>query len=64
MHAFKNPAPLWARCAALAVGVTMSLSALANKANDTLIYASDSEVENISQYHNNLREGVVLAHLI
>ena len=64
MHALKISAALWTRCTVLAVGATLSLSALANKANDTLIYASDSEVENISQYHNNLREGVVLAHLI
>ncbi|MCW5260680.1 ABC transporter substrate-binding protein [Verminephrobacter eiseniae] len=38
--------------------------ALAGKANDTLVYASDSEAPNISQYHNNVREGVILAHLI
>ncbi|AKZ62059.1 ABC transporter substrate-binding protein [Herbaspirillum hiltneri N3] len=50
--------------AATAAGMAMSAPALANKANDTLVYASDSEVENISQYHNNLREGVILAHLI
>jgi peptide/nickel transport system substrate-binding protein len=31
-----------------------AMAAHAGKANDTLIYASDSEVENISQYHNNL----------
>ncbi len=36
----------------------------ASKANDTLVYASDSEVENISPYHNNLREGVVLARMV
>lgn len=35
----------------------------ANKQNDTLVYASDNEVENISPYHNNLREGVILTHL-
>jgi len=35
--------------------------ALAGKSNDTLIYASDSEPENISPYHNNLREGVIVA---
>ncbi len=35
--------------------------ALAGKANDTLVYASDSEPENLSPYHNNLREGVILA---
>lgn len=36
----------------------------AGKQNDTLVYASDNEVENISPYHNNLREGVILAHLV
>ncbi len=35
--------------------------AFAGKANDTLVYASDSEPENLSPYHNNLREGVILA---
>ena len=35
--------------------------ASANKANDTLVYASDSEPENVSPYHNNLREGVIIA---
>lgn len=35
--------------------------ALAGKANDTLVYASDSEPENVSPYHNSLREGVILA---
>ncbi len=58
---------MWTRCALLVAGAAAaaaSTPALANKANDTLIYASDSEVENISQYHNNLREGVILAHLI
>ncbi len=35
--------------------------AFAGKANDTLVYASDSEPENVSPYHNNLREGVILA---
>jgi peptide/nickel transport system substrate-binding protein len=46
--------------------VTLALaagSAQAGKANDTLVYASDNEVENISPYHNNMREGVVLAHM-
>ncbi|WP_416414733.1 ABC transporter substrate-binding protein [Pantoea sp. App145] len=36
----------------------------AGKQNDTLVYASDNEVENISPYHNNLREGVILAHMV
>ncbi len=35
--------------------------AFAGKANDTLVYASDSEPENISPYHNNVREGVIIA---
>ncbi|MDH2434427.1 ABC transporter substrate-binding protein [Pokkaliibacter sp. MBI-7] len=41
----------------------LSGAALASKADDTLVYASDSEPENVSPYHNNLREGVILAHL-
>ncbi|AAZ36547.1 ABC transporter substrate-binding protein, partial [Pseudomonas savastanoi] len=41
-----------------------SFSALAGKADDTLVYASDSEPENISPYHNDLREGVILGRLI
>ncbi|OWY31316.1 ABC transporter substrate-binding protein [Herbaspirillum robiniae] len=64
MNALKKSLLGWSRCALLVAGATASLSAMANKANDTLVYASDSEVENISQYHNNLREGVILAHLI
>lgn len=40
-----------------------SQSSFANKANDTLVYASNSWPENISPYHNNLREGVILGHL-
>ncbi|WP_405000984.1 ABC transporter substrate-binding protein [Hydrogenophaga palleronii] len=36
-------------------------TAYAGKANDTLTYASDNEVENVSPYHNNMREGVILA---
>jgi peptide/nickel transport system substrate-binding protein len=32
-----------------------------SKSNDTLVYASDSEPENVSPYHNNLREGVIIA---
>ncbi|WP_052710091.1 ABC transporter substrate-binding protein [Azospirillum thiophilum] len=46
--------------AALAVGLPGM--AFAGKANDTLVYASDSEPENISPYHNNVREGVIVAH--
>ena len=57
----KTPAA-WIRCIFLAAGMASSL-AFAGKANDTLVYASDSEVENIGPYHNNLREGVIIAHL-
>ncbi|MCA1323023.1 ABC transporter substrate-binding protein [Herbaspirillum sp. alder98] len=64
MSAMKKSVLAWSRCALLVAGAAASFSAMANKANDTLVYASDSEVENISQYHNNLREGVILAHLI
>ncbi|MEI7187697.1 ABC transporter substrate-binding protein [Dickeya dianthicola] len=46
---------------ALLAGV--SCASHAGKQNDTLVYASDSEVENVSPYHNNMREGVILAHL-
>ena len=37
-------------------------AAMAGKANDTLVYVSDSDLENISPYHNNMREGVILMH--
>lgn len=40
-----------------------SASAFAGKSDDTLTYASNSWPENISPYHNNLREGVILGHL-
>ena len=46
--------------AALLIG-TNSVPVLAGKANDTLIYASDTEPENVSPYHNSAREGVILA---
>ncbi|RKR06828.1 peptide/nickel transport system substrate-binding protein [Kushneria sinocarnis] len=36
---------------------------LADRADDTLVYASNSEPENVSPYFNNLREGVMLSHL-
>jgi peptide/nickel transport system substrate-binding protein len=49
-------------CSAIAATLAFSPAALANKANDTLIYASDSDLENISPYHNNMREGVILSH--
>ncbi|AEF56269.1 ABC transporter substrate-binding protein [Marinomonas posidonica] len=43
--------------------IASSASAWADKSNDTLVYASDSEPENVSPYHNNLREGVILSHM-
>jgi peptide/nickel transport system substrate-binding protein len=46
--------------AAVAIAGTPTV-ALAGKSNDTLVYASDSEPENVSPYHNNLREGVIIA---
>lgn len=46
---------------ATALVAALPAVALAGKANDTLVYASDSEPENVSPYHNNLREGVVIA---
>ena len=49
-------------CLALTIGIA-STAAHAGKANDTLVYASDNEVENVSPYHNNMREGVVLANM-
>ncbi len=57
---------LMKRCLPLAIASAMafgSTAALANKADDTLVYASNSWPENISPYHNNLREGVILSHL-
>lgn len=33
----------------------------ADKKSNSLFYASDSEPENISPYHNNLREGIIVA---
>ncbi|MGN6572763.1 MAG: ABC transporter substrate-binding protein, partial [Pseudolabrys sp.] len=44
-----------------AAALAAAAPAFANKANDTLVYASDSEPENVSPYHNNLREGVIIA---
>jgi peptide/nickel transport system substrate-binding protein len=49
------------RLFAAAVLLLAGVPAFANKSNDTLIYASDSEPENVSPYHNNLREGVIIA---
>jgi peptide/nickel transport system substrate-binding protein len=37
-------------------------AAFAGTANATLVYASDSDLENVSPYHNNMREGVILMH--
>ena len=49
---------------ALSTLLAVPLSAHAGKSDDTLTYASDSEPENISPYHNNLREGVIVAHMV
>ncbi|GAB6851939.1 ABC transporter substrate-binding protein [Paraburkholderia kururiensis] len=51
-------------CLSLSLALFAPVSAYAGKANDTLVYASDSEPENISPYHNNLREGVIVAHMV
>ena len=52
------------RAATLAASLATLVAAspaLAGKADDTLVYASDSEPENVSPYHNSAREGVILA---
>lgn len=51
-------------CSIALMGLINSFAAHADKANDTLVYASDSEPENVSPYHNDLREGVILGRLI
>jgi peptide/nickel transport system substrate-binding protein len=48
----------------LAAVLTLPTATWANKANDTLVYASDSEPDNLSPYHNNVREGVILSHMV
>jgi len=53
--------PVWMAALAALTATGLGGPAMAGKANDTLVYASDSEVENVSPYHNNLREGVILA---
>ncbi len=45
----------------IAAAMLIPAAAMAGKADDTLVYASDSEPENVSPYHNNLREGVILS---
>ncbi|WP_279024396.1 ABC transporter substrate-binding protein [Gibbsiella quercinecans] len=52
------------KSALFALVIGYAASSYAGKANDTLVYASDNEVENVSPYHNNLREGVIIAHLV
>ncbi|WDY56922.1 ABC transporter substrate-binding protein [Pseudomonas sp. PSKL.D1] len=51
-------------CSIALLGLVNSHSVYADKSSDTLVYASDSEPENISPYHNDLREGVILSRLI
>lgn len=48
---------------AVLAAFSLTMAAHAGKANDTLVYASDNEVESVSPYHNNLREGVILANM-
>ncbi len=52
---------LTASLAASLIALVAASPALAGKADDTLVYASDSEPENVSPYHNSAREGVILA---
>jgi hypothetical protein len=51
------------RVLVLCMAAGLAAAAHAGKANDTLVYASDNEVENVSPYHNNMREGVILANM-
>jgi peptide/nickel transport system substrate-binding protein len=45
MNALQKSIMGWSRCAVLVAGAMSAMAAHANKANDTLVYASDSEVE-------------------
>ncbi|MES1161434.1 MAG: hypothetical protein ABUL50_00020, partial [Rhizobacter sp.] len=59
-----HPFPTALRRHGLALALAVAASSVhAGKANDTLVYASDNEVENVSPYHNNRREGVILANM-
>ena len=52
------------RRAAIAAGVAAFCTpqvAMAGEAKDTLVFASDLEVDNIDPYSNNLREGIIIA---
>lgn len=49
--------------ALFAGGLLYAPTSFAGKSNDTLVYASDSEPESVSPYHNDVREGVTLARL-
>ncbi|KAA8995170.1 ABC transporter substrate-binding protein [Affinibrenneria salicis] len=59
----RSPARLIARYALSALLIGFASCSYAGKQNDTLVYASDNEVENISPYHNTLREGVIISSL-
>ena len=50
-------------CAALAVTLAGASPALANKANDTLTWATDREVAIVDPYYNNTRELVIMGQL-
>lgn len=54
----------WLCCVVFMVGVMSVMVVYVGKVNDIFIYVFDSEVENISQYYNNLCEGVILVYLI
>jgi len=51
----------FSRMLAVALLAAAPATAYADKAHDTLTYASDTEPENVSPYHNNVREGVIIA---
>ncbi|MDR1276286.1 MAG: ABC transporter substrate-binding protein [Candidatus Accumulibacter sp.] len=61
LHSLKS---FFSKCALPAVLIALSFTVYAGKKDDTLVYASDNEVENISPYHNHMREGVIIAHLV
>jgi len=48
----------------LVSAIGFAATAHAGKSTDTLVFASDSEPDNISQYHNNLREGTLIGTLV
>jgi peptide/nickel transport system substrate-binding protein len=61
----KNFAPRRALLSILVAGSLMGAAApvFADKASDTLVFAASLEPENVSPYHNNAREGIILSRL-